>query len=198
MNDTKAWKAPGVNDAMKVVWQKHFAFLEHPIDQRWGGRGFDSFLELLKCFQLFASPVWQKTGPRHAKRAWTTWHVISSNSHLKSSAKNGGGNWVLIQGAIFTVSIVIFGFYQYHHVIWRMKWAKKLKTKNGQNMSSGPFSHDAAKLSLQLNSVDKPPPGPSPVWLLIQGRNSVTLANTVYSLLAWHDDEPQLTAPCNV
>ena len=24
-----------------------------------------------------------------------------------------------------------------------MKWAKKLKTKNGQNMSSGPFPHDA-------------------------------------------------------
>ena len=32
-----------------------------------------------------------------------------SNLHLKSSAKNGGSNWVLIQGAIFTVSIVISG-----------------------------------------------------------------------------------------
>ena len=49
-------------------------------------------------------------GPRHAKRAQTTSHVISSNLHLKSSAKNGGSNWVLIQGAIFTVSIVISGF----------------------------------------------------------------------------------------
>ena len=48
-------------------------------------------------------------GPLHAKRALTTWHVISSNLHLKSSAKNGGSNWVLIQGAIFTVSIVISG-----------------------------------------------------------------------------------------
>ena len=38
-------------------------------------------------------------------------------------------------------------FYHFHHVIWGMKWAKKLKTKNGQNMSSGPFSHDAAQLS---------------------------------------------------
>ena len=37
-------------------------------------------------------------------------------------------------------------FYHFHHVIWGMKWAKKLKTKNGQNMSSGPFSHDAAQL----------------------------------------------------
>ena len=37
-------------------------------------------------------------------------------------------------------------FYHFHHVIWRMKWAKKLKTKNGQNMPSGPFSHDAAQI----------------------------------------------------
>jgi len=35
--------------------------------------------------------------------------VILSNLHLKSSAKNGGSYWVLIQGAIFTVSIVIYG-----------------------------------------------------------------------------------------
>ena len=34
--------------------------------------------------------------------------LISSNLHLKSS-KNGGSNWILIQGAIFTVSIVISG-----------------------------------------------------------------------------------------
>ena len=27
-----------------------------------------------------------------------------------------------------------------------MKWAEKLKTKNGQNMWSGPFSHDAAHI----------------------------------------------------
>ena len=37
-----------------------------------------------------------------------TRHVISSNLHLKSSAKNGGSNyWVLIQGAIFMVSIIV-------------------------------------------------------------------------------------------
>ena len=35
-------------------------------------------------------------------------------------------------------------FYHFHHVIWRMKWAKKLKTKNGQNTSSRFFPHDAA------------------------------------------------------
>ena len=37
-------------------------------------------------------------------------------------------------------------FCHLHHVSWGMKWAKKLKTKNGQNMSSGPFSHDAAQV----------------------------------------------------
>ena len=42
-------------------------------------------------------------GLHHAKRART----ISSNLHLKSSAKNGGSNWVLIQGAIFVVSIIV-------------------------------------------------------------------------------------------
>ena len=36
-------------------------------------------------------------------------------------------------------------FYHFHHVIWRMKLGKKLKTENGQNMSSGPFGHDAAQ-----------------------------------------------------
>jgi len=35
--------------------------------------------------------------------------VISTNLHLKSSAKNDSSNWVLIQGVIFTVAIVISG-----------------------------------------------------------------------------------------
>ena len=39
-----------------------------------------------------------------AKRARMTWHVISS-------AKTGGSDWVLNQGAIFTVSIVISGLF---------------------------------------------------------------------------------------
>ena len=43
-------------------------------------------------------------------------------------------------------------FYHFHHVIWGMKWAKKLKTKNGQNMSSGPFSHDAAHIAYGIES----------------------------------------------
>ena len=44
-------------------------------------------------------------------------------------------------------------FYHLHHFIWGMKLAKKLKTKNGQNMSSGPFSHDAAHISNERKSV---------------------------------------------
>ena len=43
-------------------------------------------------------------------------------------------------------------FYHFHHVIWRMKWAKKLKTKNGQNMLSGPFSHDATHMKNENQS----------------------------------------------
>ena len=42
--------------------------------------------------------------------------------------------------------LLFLDFYRFHHVIWRIKWAKKLKTKNGQNMSSGPFSHDATQI----------------------------------------------------
>ena len=44
-------------------------------------------------------------------------------------------------------------FYHVHHVIWGMKWAKKLKTKNGQNMSSGPFSLDAAHLCFHVSKL---------------------------------------------
>ena len=46
----------------------------------------------------------------------------------------------------FWFQLLFLDFYHFHHVIWRMKWAKKLKTKNGQNVSSGPFSHDAAHM----------------------------------------------------
>ena len=62
---------------------------------------------------------------------------------------------VLIQGVIFSVSIVISGLLSLHHVIWGMKWAKWLKTKNGQNMSSGPFSHDTAQLLLKSTNRSK-------------------------------------------
>ena len=44
-------------------------------------------------------------------------------------------------------------FYHFHHVIWGMKWAKKLKTKNGQNMSSEPFSHDVAQIKREIVSL---------------------------------------------
>ena len=51
--------------------------------------------------------------------------------------------------------LLFLNFYNFHHVIWRMKWAKKLKTKNGQNMWSGPFSHDAAQVEVMKGLVSK-------------------------------------------
>ena len=45
-----------------------------------------------------------------------------------------------------SILLLLPDFYHFHHVIWGMKWAKKLKTKNGQNMSSGLFSHAAAHI----------------------------------------------------
>ena len=35
-----------------------------------------------------------------------------------------------------------------------MKWAKTLQTKNRQNVSSGPFSHDAAHINVSSNDND--------------------------------------------
>ena len=40
-------------------------------------------------------------------------------------------------------------FYHFHHVIWRMKRAKTLQTKNGQNMSSRPFHMTRPKYYLE-------------------------------------------------
>ena len=51
--------------------------------------------------------------------------------------------------------LLFLDFYYFHHVIWRTKWAKKLETKNGQNMSSGPFSHDAVHLTLRRSKNTK-------------------------------------------
>ena len=46
--------------------------------------------------------------------------------------------------------LLFLDFHCFHHVIWRMKWAKTLKTKIEQNMSSGPFTHDAAQIKWTL------------------------------------------------
>ena len=88
-----------------------------------------------------------KNGPRHAKRARTTWHVISSNLNLKSSAKNGGSNWVLIQGAIFTVSIVISGLLSLPSCYLGNEVGKKsLKLKMDKICRPGPFRMTRPKL----------------------------------------------------
>ena len=46
--------------------------------------------------------------------------------------------------------LLFLDFYHFHHVIWRRTWAKKLKTKKGQNILSGPFSHEEAHLFMGL------------------------------------------------
>ena len=53
-----------------------------------------------------------------------------------------------IQGAIFTVSIVISCLLSLPSCYLGNEVGKKAfkKLKNGQNMSSGPFSHDAAQM----------------------------------------------------
>ena len=68
--------------------------------------------------------------------------VICSWNHL--SAKNGISSiGFSLKERFLWFQLLFLDFYHFHHVIWRIMWAKKLKTKNGQNMSSGPFSHDA-------------------------------------------------------
>ena len=74
--------------------------------------------------------------------------MISSNLHLKSNPRWQKPYGTYIQGAILRFQLLFPDFYHCHHVISGMKWAKKVKTKNGQNMSSGPFSHDAAHVML--------------------------------------------------
>ena len=74
-----------------------------------------------KELKVHWSGSWLLIGPRHTKMARMTWHVISSNLHLKSSAKNGGSNGFSLKGLLlFPVP------YHFHHVIWRMKWAMEL------------------------------------------------------------------------
>ena len=51
-------------------------------------------------------------------------------------------------------------FPDFYHLSDKIKWAKKLKTKNGQNMSSGPFSHDTVHL-LKSSKIS------SKQWLLV-------------------------------
>ena len=71
-----------------------------------------------------------------------TWFQVTCiwNHLLKTAAVIGFS----FKEQLLGFPLLFLDFHHFHHVIWGMKWAKKLKTKNGQNMSSGPFSHDAA------------------------------------------------------
>ena len=85
-------------------------------------------------------------GPRHAKspgRHDTWFRVICIWNHLRRVAAVIGFSF---KERFLRFQLLFPDFYHFHHVIWGMKWAKKLKTKNGQNMSSGPFSHDATQI----------------------------------------------------
>ena len=77
-----------------------------------------------------------------------TWFRVICIWNLR---QNGGSLMVRTFKKRFLRFQLLFpDFYHFHRVIWGMKWAKKLKTKNGQNMSSGPFSHDAARIRSTL------------------------------------------------
>ena len=40
--------------------------------------------------------------------------------------------WFSFKERFLRFQLLFLDFYHFHHVIWGMKWAKKLKTKNGQ------------------------------------------------------------------
>ena len=120
------------------LWQKHYTNLKHLLQQSIAHK---INVEKYKKSQCFSSSLRTKSmlkyWPRHAKRARTTWHVIWSNLHLKSSAKNGGRIRFSFKERFLRFQLLFPDFYHFHDVIWGIKWAKKLKTKNGQNMLSG-------------------------------------------------------------
>ena len=55
-----------------------------------------------------------------------------------------------------------------------MKWAKKLKTENGQNMLSSPFSHDVAQVVIRDAKDGKF------YWLPPQKENTVVQNNNYF------------------
>ena len=82
----------------------------------------------------------KRKGPgRHDMWFW----VICIQNHLLKMAAVIGFSF---KERFLRFQLLFPDFYHFHHVIWGIKWAKKLKTKNWQNMSSGPFSHDGAHM----------------------------------------------------
>ena len=107
-------------------------------------------VRLLSYFCLLSSQLWAPLSIEVGCVIWkgpgrhdtSFWLICIWNHLLKMAAAIGFSfkEWFLGFQLLFP------DFYHFHHVSWRMKWAKKLKTNNGQNMSSGPFSHDAAQV----------------------------------------------------
>ena len=124
----------------------------------------NNFTSVLSKIYLFPSPktreiIWflDKTRvklsnfPRHHLRRvmrkgpgrHDTWFRVICIWNLR---QDGGSLMVrTFKGRFLRFQLLFPDFYHFHHVIWGMKWAKMLKTKNGQDMSSGPFPHDAAQ-----------------------------------------------------
>ena len=94
--------------------------------------------------------IMQKGPGRHDTwfRVICIWNLRQNKSKMAETLR-----YVHTRSDFYGFQLLFPDFYHFHHVIWGMKWAKKLKTKNGQNMSSGPFSHDAAHFVSVTNLI---------------------------------------------
>ena len=103
-----------------------------------------------------------------------TWFpVICIWNHLLKKAAAIGFSF---KERFLRFQLLFLDFYHFHHVIWRMKWAKKLKTKNGQNMSSRPLAHDAAHII------------PCFHWLMWWGGHLFALNKSKLSCIVLHEN----------
>ena len=98
---------------------------------------------------LFVGSRWvNKMGREKGPGRHDTWfRVICIWNHLLKMAAVIGFSF---KERFLRFQLLFPDFYHFHHVIWRVKWAKRLKTEKGQNMSSGPFLHDAAQILLHM------------------------------------------------
>ena len=95
----------------------------------------------MSCFTAFPYCYLGRVMRKRRGRHDTCFRVICIWNHLLKMAAVIGFSF---KERFLRFWLLFSDFYHFHHVIWGMKLAKKLKTKNGQNMSSGAFSHDVA------------------------------------------------------
>ena len=133
---------------LKVVWTKRTPWtqfskrdaaklLHQPFKMQISTRDTARFV---RNYQYKMGRVMRKGPGRH-----DTWfRVICIWNHLLKMAAVIGFSF---KERFLRFQLLFPDFYHFHQVIWGMKWSKKLKPKNGQNMSSGPYSRDAAQIS---------------------------------------------------